>query len=99
MIVHLLCVCVSARSNATSLHTFNARMFEGNNRRGSEQRGGGNAKDKKGGRSRRKRRRRGGIKMRGGEWRRRRRRGDEGARTQGIQGENDEESEGLAQRL
>ena len=39
----------------------------------------------------------GSIKTRGRE--RRRRGGDEGARTQGIQGENDEESEGLAQRL
>lgn len=39
----------------------------------------------------------------GGGTRRRTRKGrrveDEGARTQGIQGENDRESEGLAQRL
>ena len=88
-----VCMCVNGQSNTTSLHTFSAPMFKGNNRGGSEERRGENAKDK---------RRRGSIKMRGETKRRRRKQsrgGGEGDRTQGIQGENDEESEGLAQRL
>lgn len=79
--------------DATLLHTFNAPPVQRNNRGGSEERGRGNAKDE---------RRRGRIKTRGETKRKSKKRSraeGEGDGTKGIQGENDGESEGLAQRL